>query len=101
MESDQDNVYKYTDIDGDGKSDKKELFTNKYGRSGNVEHQQAFLYRGMDNWLYSTVNAFRMRETPNGIIREKTGSNRAQWEVFRTSLCLSSRQSSGLHLQAI
>ena len=81
MESDADNVYKYTDTNGDGKADKKELFTNKYGRSGNVEHQQAFLYWGMDNWLYSTVNAFRVRETPNGIIREKTGFNRAQWGI--------------------
>jgi mono/diheme cytochrome c family protein len=79
MESDADNVYKYTDTNGDGKADKKEFFTNKYGRSGNVEHQQAFMYWGMDNWLYSTVNAFRIRETPNGIIREKTGFNRAQW----------------------
>ena len=81
MESDQDNIYKYTDTNNDGKADKKEFFTNKYGRSGNVEHQQAFLYRGMDNWLYSTVNAFRIRETPNGIIREKTGTNRAQWGI--------------------
>jgi mono/diheme cytochrome c family protein len=81
MESDADNVYKYTDTNGDGKADKKELFTNKYGRSGNVEHQQAFLYWGMDNWLYSTVNAFRVRETPNGVIREKTGFNRAQWGI--------------------
>lgn len=81
MESDADNVYKYTDTDGDGKADKKELFTNKYGRSGNVEHQQAFMYWGMDNWLYSTVNAFRVRETPGGVIREKTGYNRAQWGV--------------------
>lgn len=81
MESDADNVYKYTDTDGDGKADKKELFTTKYGRSGNVEHQQAFMYYGMDNWLYSTVNAFRVRETPNGVIREKTGFNRAQWGV--------------------
>jgi mono/diheme cytochrome c family protein len=81
MESDQDNVYKHTDTDGDGVADKKEFFTNKYGRSGNVEHQQAFMYYGMDNWLYSTVNAFRVRETPNGVIREKTGSNRAQWGV--------------------
>jgi mono/diheme cytochrome c family protein len=81
MESDADNVYKYTDTNGDGKADKKELFTTKYGRSGNVEHQQAFMYYGMDNWLYSTVNAFRVRETPNGVIREKTGSNRAQWGV--------------------
>jgi mono/diheme cytochrome c family protein len=81
MESDADNVYKYTDTNGDGKADKKELFTTKYGRSGNVEHQQAFMYYGMDNWLYSTVNAFRVRETPNGVIREKTGSNRAQWGI--------------------
>lgn len=81
MESDADNVYKYTDTNGDGKADKKELFTNKYGRSGNVEHQQAFMYWGMDNWLYSTVNAFRVRETPAGVIREKTGYNRAQWGV--------------------
>ncbi|WP_339665636.1 DUF7133 domain-containing protein, partial [Maribacter arcticus] len=81
MESDTDNVYKYTDTTGDGKADKKEFFTNKYGRSGNVEHQQAFMYYGMDNWLYSTVNAFRVKETPNGVIREKTGYNRAQWGV--------------------
>ncbi|MFD2932671.1 DUF7133 domain-containing protein [Spirosoma flavum] len=81
MESDADNVYKYTDTNGDGKADKKELFTTKYGRSGNVEHQQAFMYWGMDNWLYSTVNAFRVRETPNGVIREKTGFNRAQWGI--------------------
>ena len=81
MESDADNVYKYTDTNGDGKADKKEFFTNKYGRSGNVEHQQAFMYYGMDNWLYSTVNAFRVKETPNGVIREKTGYNRAQWGV--------------------
>lgn len=81
MESDADNVYKYTDTNGDGKADKKELFTTKYGRAGNVEHQQAFMYYGMDNWLYSTVNAFRVRETPNGVIREKTGFNRAQWGV--------------------
>ncbi|MBT8185712.1 MAG: c-type cytochrome [Eudoraea sp.] len=81
MESDADNVYKYTDTDGDGKADKKELFTTNYGRSGNVEHQQAFMYYGMDNWLYSTVNAFRVKETAGGVIREETGYNRAQWGI--------------------
>lgn len=81
MNSDEDIVYKYSDTNGDGKADKKEFFTNKYGRSGNVEHQQAFMYWGMDNWLYSTVNAFRVKETPNGVIREKTGYNRAQWGI--------------------
>ncbi|MFH6602636.1 discoidin domain-containing protein [Maribacter algicola] len=81
MNSDEDNVYKFTDTNGDGKADKKELFTNNYGRSGNVEHQQAFMYYNMDNWLYSTYNAFRVRETPTGVIRENTGYNRAQWGV--------------------
>ncbi|MRI00675.1 c-type cytochrome [Kriegella sp. EG-1] len=81
MESDADIVWKYTDTTGDGKADKKEFFTDNYGRSGNVEHQQAFMYYNMDNWLYSTYNAFRIRETDNGIIRENTGFNRAQWGV--------------------
>lgn len=81
MESNTDNVYLYTDTDNDGKADKKEFFTDNFGRPGNVEHQQAFLYYGMDNWLYSTVNPFRIRWTTNGVIREATGSNHGQWGV--------------------
>lgn len=81
MESNANNVYKYTDTDNDGRADKKEFFTDNFGRPGNVEHQQAFLYWGMDNWLYSTVNPFRVRETPNGVMRESTGSNHAQWGI--------------------
>jgi mono/diheme cytochrome c family protein/glucose/arabinose dehydrogenase len=81
MESNADNVYQYTDTDKDGVADKKELFTTSFGRAGNVEHQQAFLYWGMDNWMYSSVNAFRVRWTPNGVLREPTGANRAQWGV--------------------
>ena len=81
MESNADIVYKYTDTNNDGKADKKEFFTDNFGRAGNVEHQQAFLYWGMDNWLYSTVNPFRVRETPQGVIRESTGSNQAQWGI--------------------
>jgi hypothetical protein len=79
MESNADNVYKYTDTNGDGVADKKELFTTKYGRSGNVEHQQGFMYWGMDNWLYSTYNAFRVRFDASA--RETTGANGAQWGV--------------------
>lgn len=81
MESNADNVYKYTDTNNDGRADKKEFFTDNFGRAGNVEHQQAFLYWGMDNWLYSTVNPFRVRETPQGVIRESTASNYAQWGI--------------------
>ena len=79
MESNADEVWQFTDTNNDGVADKKELFTSNFGRSGNVEHQQAFLYWGMDNWLYSTVNAFRVRWTPNGVVREPTGPNGAQW----------------------
>ncbi|MEP7268744.1 MAG: c-type cytochrome [Saprospiraceae bacterium] len=81
MESNADNVYKFTDTNNDGKADKKEFFTDNFGRAGNVEHQQAFLYWGMDNWLYSTVNPFRVRETDHGVIRESTASNHAQWGI--------------------
>ena len=35
----------------------------------------------MDNWLYSTYNAFRVRWTPNGVLREPTGTNGAQWGI--------------------
>jgi mono/diheme cytochrome c family protein len=81
METDADEVWRYTDTNNDGMADKKEFFAAGFGRAGNVEHQQAFLTWTMDNWLYSTVNAFRARWTPNGVRREPTGSNGAQWGV--------------------
>ena len=81
MDSNSDDVYQYTDTNSDGVADKKTLFTSNFGRSGNVEHQQSTLRWGMDNWLYSTYNAFRVRWTPNGVLRETTGSNGAQWGV--------------------
>ena len=79
MESNSNDVWKYTDTDGDGKADKRELFTSNFGRLANVEHLQSSLFWAMDNWLYSTVNAFRVRATPSGVIREATGFNGAQW----------------------
>ena len=79
METDADDVWRYTDTNGDGVADEKALFDTNFGRAGNVEHQQAHLFLAMDNWMYSTVNAFRVRWTPNGVLREPTGSNGAQW----------------------
>ena len=81
METNADEVWKYTDTNGDGVADKKELFTTNFGRAGNMESQQASLFWAMDNWLYSTVNAFRLRWTPNGLLKEPTGPNGAQWGV--------------------
>src|SRR4051794_12792086 len=76
-ESHAQEVWKYTDTDGDGVADKKELFDTGYGRYGNVEHEESFLTWGLDNWLYSAVNAFRARWTPHGVIKEPVGSNGA------------------------
>ncbi len=81
MESNTDEVWKYTDTNGDAVADRKELFTTNFGRAGNVEHQQSSLSWGMDNWLYSTYNAFRVRWTPRGVLREPTAANSAQWGI--------------------
>jgi mono/diheme cytochrome c family protein len=80
-ESNAQEVWKYTDTNGDGVADKKELFDTGYGRLANIEGQEAFLTWTMDNWMYSTYNAFRARWTPHGIIKEPTGSNRGEWGV--------------------
>ena len=85
MESNQDEVWKYTDTNGDSIADKKELFTTSFGRAGNVEHQQSSLFWGLDNWLYSTYNAFRVRWTPNGVLREPTAPNNSQWGITQDS----------------
>jgi len=84
-ESNADEVWKYTDTNGDGIADKKELFDTGYGRTGNVEHQESFLTWSMDNWMYSTYNSFRARWTPTGVLKETTGSNGAAWGVTQDS----------------
>jgi mono/diheme cytochrome c family protein len=81
METNADEVWKYTDTNGDGVADRKEPFATNFGRAGNMESQQASLFWAMDNWLYSTINAFRIRWTPNGLLREPTGPNSSQWGV--------------------
>ncbi len=81
MESNEDHVYMFTDTNGDGKADKKELFATGLGRSGNVEHQTSFLTWTMDNWMYSTYNSRRIRWTPEGVIQEPTGNPYGQWGV--------------------
>ena len=80
-ESNADELWKYTDTDGDGTADRKELFATGMGRLANVEHQESGLFWAMDNWLYSTINSVRLRWTPGGVLREPTGSNGGQWGV--------------------
>jgi hypothetical protein len=81
METNADEVWKYSDTNGDGVADGKEVFATNFGRAGTMESQQSSLFWGMDNWLYSTVNAYRLRVTPQGLVREPTGPNGAQWGI--------------------
>src|SRR5688500_15663714 len=79
METNADDIFKYTDADGDGVAEKKELFFSGAGRRGNLEHQQSGFIWAMDNWIYSTYNAFRIRWTPGGVVKEPTAPNNGQW----------------------
>ncbi len=82
-ETASDDVVKYTDTNNDGVADKREHFYSGIGigRDGNLEHEQAGFNWGLDNWIYTTYNAFRIRWTPNGILKEPTGPNGGQWGV--------------------
>jgi mono/diheme cytochrome c family protein/glucose/arabinose dehydrogenase len=82
-ETASDDVVKYTDTNGDGVADKREHFYSGVGigRDGNLEHEQAGFVWGLDNWIYTTYNAFRFRWTPAGILKEPTGPNGGQWGV--------------------
>jgi mono/diheme cytochrome c family protein len=80
-ETDSDDLVKWTDSNGDGVADKREVVFTGIGQSGdaNIEHQKAGLLWNMDNWIYTTYNPFRIRWTPSGFIREATAPNGGQW----------------------
>ena len=80
-ETDSDDLVKWTDTNGDGVADKREVVFSGIGQSGdaNIEHQKAGLLWNMDNWIYTTYNPFRIRWTPSGFLREPTGANGGQW----------------------
>jgi mono/diheme cytochrome c family protein/glucose/arabinose dehydrogenase len=79
QETDTGDVYEYRDRDGDGVSDDKKLFHAFERRAANLEHQSSGLVWALDNWIYTTVNAERIRWTPQGVIKEPTASNGGQW----------------------
>lgn len=69
----------YTDTDGDGVADKKELWYEGGPRGGNLEHQPSGLLWALDNGIYTTYNAYRLRWTPAGVVKEPTAANGGQW----------------------
>ena len=81
-ETDTNDIYLYTDTKGDGVSDKKELFFQGGPRGGNMEHQPSGPVWALDNWLYTTYNASRLRWSPDGHTKtEPTAPNGGQWGV--------------------
>jgi mono/diheme cytochrome c family protein len=80
-ESNADEVWKYTDTNGDGVADRRELFTAGFGRQENVEHQESHLTWAMDNWMYATYASVRLRWSPSGAMRERIGSPGGAWGV--------------------
>ena len=79
QETDTGDVFEYRDTDGDGVSDTKKLFHSFPARGGNLEHQPSGLVWTLDNWIYTTYNAERIRWTPRGVVKEPTGPNGGQW----------------------
>jgi mono/diheme cytochrome c family protein len=80
-ETHSDDMLKLCDTSGDGVADAREVFYSGVGlgRDGNVEHEQSNFTWALDNWIYSTYNAFRFRWTPSGVRREPTAPNGASW----------------------
>jgi mono/diheme cytochrome c family protein/glucose/arabinose dehydrogenase len=82
LETDNRDLYKYADTNGDGVSDSKTLFYAGYGRVTNMEWQPGGMAWPLDNWLYTTYNPFRLRIQPDGsVIREETDPNGGQWWI--------------------
>ncbi len=78
--TDTSDIVAWRDQNGDGTADTNRLFYKGGPRGGNMEHQPSGLVWAMDNWIYTTYNAYRLRWTPNGMaLNEPTAPNGGQW----------------------
>src|ERR1700728_482621 len=80
-ETDSEDYWLYQDTKGTGVADKKTLFYGGGGRGGNLEQQASGLIWDLDNWIYMSVNAYRLRFQGSNVIREPTASNFGQWGI--------------------
>lgn len=82
-ETDTNDIWLFSDTDNDGVSDRKTRVFEGGKRGGNLEHQQSGLIWNLDNWLYMTVNDFRLRIHGTGILKEPTPQGGGQWGLSR------------------
>ncbi len=80
-ETGSNDIWLHRDADGDGVSDLKRLFYAGGPRGENLEHQPNGLIWALDNWMYMTVNAYRLRWQGTNVIQEPTAPNGGQWGV--------------------
>lgn len=79
-ETDTTDIVCYQDTDRDGVADKKEVVFAGGPRGGNLEHQQSGLIWALDNWIYQSTAAFRLRWNHGGpMISEKCPGGGGQW----------------------
>ena len=77
--TDSNDITVHRDTNGDGIADEKLPFYEGGPRGGNMEHQPSGLLWAMDNWLYTTYNAYRLRWTGTNALKEPTAPNGGQW----------------------
>lgn len=70
----------HRDSNGDGVADEQSVWFAGGERGGNLEHQASGLVWGLDNWIYTTYNSYRLRwDGTNPPLKEPTAPNGGQW----------------------
>ncbi|EDY20490.1 coagulation factor 5/8 type domain protein [Chthoniobacter flavus Ellin428] len=78
-QTDTNDIYFYRDTKGDGVADEKKLVYQGGARGGNLEHQPSGLTWGIDNWIYSAVNNYRLRWKDGQLTKQDIPGNGGQW----------------------
>jgi mono/diheme cytochrome c family protein len=70
----------HRDSNGDGTSDTSSVWFAGGPRGGNLEHQPSGLVWGLDNWIYTTYNGYRLRWNGSAApLQESIPGNGGQW----------------------
>lgn len=75
------NIWSYTDTNGDGIADSKELvYKNNRPDTRNLEHQKSGLVWNLDNWIYVSCDPVRYRYSKGKLVPDTlTNSPGGQW----------------------
>ncbi len=79
--TDTNDITLHRDTNGDGVSDSQSVWYAGGPRGGNMEHQPSGLVWGLDNWIYTTYNGYRLRWNGEAqpALKENTAPNGGQW----------------------